>query len=544
MHLKSSHGRFKREINDESKPIYPGSCRSAPSVCGPEAACADVDNDSHTCVCPHDNSTPTSDLRCPNRLTVPLTPSTILNIIPPSNVGFNSTASNVTSSRPTSKPVSKEEVRLIEGDFPIPLLVATVMLVALMSAVILFTVCCYTKYKKKRRADMNGKRRRGQNAPMSLSNSLLPADRYATNPQYMISEPEQPQSPPVPLPALSRDSLTFSHVIGEGCFGKVYKGQLHLESGIIETVAVKVLKDTATKEAEEDFMREVEIMASFQHSNILSLLGVVFKEPGKSPWMVFEFMSHGDLTEVLRSNSRTFWKTNADIPRLSKESLLHIAKQIASGMQYLAGQHFVHRDLACRNCLMGDNLTVKIADFGMSRDVYTCDYYKVGGSRLLPIRWMSPESITYGRFTLESDVWSFGVVLWEIYSLGKQPYFGHSNEEVVRLILQGIMLIAPEDTPMGICNLMRLCWKSEPKDRISFEKICDRLANMSSPSEPISMGSNLPRPPLFPVAPISRVSSEILAEIPETDFEDYLQPRSPISPHDYLQTLPEPELAI
>ncbi|CAG2060043.1 unnamed protein product, partial [Timema podura] len=112
------------------------------------------------------------------------------------------------------------------------------------------------------------------------------------------------------------------------------------------------------------------------------------------------------------------------------DSLLSVALQISAGMCYLASQRFVHRDLACRNCLVGSGLTVKIADFGMSRDIYTCDYYKIGGSRLLPVRWMSPESVLYGRFTLESDVWSYGVVLWEIYSMGKQPYYGHSNEEV------------------------------------------------------------------------------------------------------------------
>lgn len=99
-------------------------------------------------------------------------------------------------------------------------------------------------------------------------------------------------------------------------------------------------------------------------------------------------------------------------------------------MTYLSAQRFVHRDLACRNCLVGSGLVVKIADFGMSRDIYTCDYYKIGGSRLLPVRWMSPESVIYGRFTLETDIWSFGVVLWEVFSYGKQPYYGHTNEEV------------------------------------------------------------------------------------------------------------------
>jgi serine/threonine protein kinase len=144
-------------------------------------------------------------------------------------------------------------------------------------------------------------------------------------------------------------------------------------------------------------------------------------------------------------------------------------------MKYLAAQRFVHRDLACRNCLVGNELIVKIADFGLSRDVYTCDYYRMGSDKPMPIRWMSPESIVYARFTLESDVWSYGVVLWEIYSLGKQPYYGHTNDGAKKLILQGIMLIPPEDCPAFICELMRECWRTEPKDRIGFQDICSRL---------------------------------------------------------------------
>ncbi|KAK7063184.1 BDNF/NT-3 growth factors receptor [Halocaridina rubra] len=143
-------------------------------------------------------------------------------------------------------------------------------------------------------------------------------------------------------------------------------------------------------------------------------------------------MPYGDLAEVLRTCNKQFYVNDPPVKSLGKEDLLNMSVQIASGMEYLSSQHFVHRDLACRNCLVGENLCVKISDFGMSRDVYTCDYYKVGGTRMLPVRWMAPESIMFGKFTLESDVWSFGVVLWEMYSFGKQPYYGNSNEHETR----------------------------------------------------------------------------------------------------------------
>nr|CAD7595295.1 unnamed protein product [Timema genevievae] len=417
-------------------------------------------------------------------------------------------------------------------------------------AVLFLTVCLWKRKAMRECINRPGKSRKPSSSPnlVSLSKGLLVPERYQHNPQYSICT--SPDS--LPVPVLPREHLTFMQEIGEGCFGKVYKGELKKEDGSdAKIVAVKVLKDSASREAEDDFMREVDIMSTFRHINILSLIGVVLRDSSHSPWMVFEFMSHGDLAEVLRRNSRQFWKPVTGLLPLNKDSLLSVALQISAGMCYLASQRFVHRDLACRNCLVGSGLTVKIADFGMSRDIYTCDYYKIGGSRLLPVRWMSPESVMYGRFTLESDVWSYGVVLWEIYSMGKQPYYGHSNEEVVRLILQGIMLIPPDDCPTLICELMRSCWKTEPRDRIRFPEIYDKLCEARDespvaetsdriPALTNSQGSAfvpsstpLPRPPeVIPVGQFRTV--ELL------DTENYLLPQvPPASRTEYLQPLPD-----
>ncbi|XP_046385492.1 tyrosine-protein kinase transmembrane receptor Ror-like isoform X2 [Ischnura elegans] len=442
--------------------------------CGREAACRHFPNNTYACVCTHDSSPPTPDLRCPNRRTVPPIKSPPP-VLPPTFVHGN------VASAPAHKVDKGSSDAASWGGAAAALL-----------ALLFIFVGIWWWWTRRGRKDQ----RKGPASPVNVG--TLQSDGMTI--QYSAS---LPQATDATVPLIPKDSLLFLQEIGEGCFGKVYRGELKnscrhkflpgstcpAHNGTQATsqrsqsnctggpliVAVKVLKESASREAEEDFMREVEIMSAFQHENILSLIGVVVQDNGHSPWMVFEFMPFGDLAEVLRSNSRELWKPVPGLPPLTKASLLSVCIQIACGMSYLSAQRFVHRDLACRNCLVGADLTVKIADFGMSRDVYTCDYYKIGGSRMLPVRWMSPESVMFGRFTLESDTWSYGVVLWEIYSFGKQPYYGHCNEEVVKLILQGIMLIPPDNCPPAVCNLMRDCWKTEPKDRPSFAGLHSQL---------------------------------------------------------------------
>ena len=162
---------------------------------------------------------------------------------------------------------------------------------------------------------------------------------------------------------------------------------------------------------------------------------------------------------------------------LGINDFLHIAVQIAAGMEYLAAHHFVHRDLATRNCLVSDHLTVKISDFGLSRDIYSSDYYRVNTKSLLPIRWMPPESILYGKFTTKSDVWSFGVLLWEIFSYGLQPYFGYSNQQVIELIRNRQLLSCPTECPPNIYFIMTQCWEDNVNKRPTFSSLHQKLRN-------------------------------------------------------------------
>lgn len=210
---------------------------------------------------------------------------------------------------------------------------------------------------------------------------------------------------------------------------------------------------------------------------------------GKPMCLLFEYMAYGDLNEYLRDRSprnlcslvQGSLDSRLRLPNplaLCCTSQLCIAKQVAAGMAYLSERKFVHRDLATRNCLVGENMVVKIADFGLSRNMYSADYYKANENDAIPIRWMPPESIFYNRYTTESDVWAYGVVLWEIFSYGMQPYYGMAHEEVIYYVRDGNVLSCPDNCPLELYNLMRLCWSKLPADRPGFASIHRILERM------------------------------------------------------------------
>ncbi|XP_044294867.1 NT-3 growth factor receptor isoform X2 [Varanus komodoensis] len=294
------------------------------------------------------------------------------------------------------------------------------------------------------------------------------------NPQY-FRQGHNCHKPDTYVQHIKRRDIILKRELGEGAFGKVFLAECYNLSPTKDKmlVAVKALKDP-TLAARKDFQREAELLTNLQHEHIVKFYGVC--GDGDPLIMVFEYMKHGDLNKFLRAHGPDAMILVDGQPRQAKGELglsqmLHIASQIASGMAYLASQHFVHRDLATRNCLVGANLLVKIGDFGMSRDVYSTDYYRVGGHTMLPIRWMPPESIMYRKFTTESDVWSFGVILWEIFTYGKQPWFQLSNTEVIECITQGRVLERPRVCPKEVYDIMLGCWQREPQQRLNIKEI-------------------------------------------------------------------------
>ncbi|XP_059167890.1 inactive tyrosine-protein kinase transmembrane receptor ROR1-like, partial [Physella acuta] len=308
-----------------------------------------------------------------------------------------------------------------------------------------------------------------------------------------VARPNGKQSQPVEMSPLNpktasrarefpMHNIRFLQELGEGAFGKVYKGELigMFSESSVTKVAIKTLKENAQPKVQNDFRREVDLMTEMRHPNIVGLLGVCMK---KEPMcMLFEYMAQGDLHEYLLSHSPHSDVTSGEDDSgtgaghiLEYNEMLHISTQIAAGMEYLASHHFVHRDLAARNILVAEGLTVKISDFGLSRDVYSSDYYRVQSKSLLPVRWMPPEAILYGKFTTDSDVWAFGVVLWEIFSYGLQPYYGFSNQEVIEMIRSRQILACPEECPARIYGLMVECWHEMPARRPAFREIHTRL---------------------------------------------------------------------
>ncbi|KAM4624966.1 ALK tyrosine kinase receptor [Polymixia lowei] len=276
------------------------------------------------------------------------------------------------------------------------------------------------------------------------------------------------------LKEVPRRNISLTRGLGHGAFGEVYEG---LAVGIPGEpspmqVAVKTLPEVCSEQDELDFLMEALIISKFSHQNIVHCIGVSLKALPR--FILLELMAGGDLKSFLRETRPRLEHPSS----LSMVDLLNVARDIARGCQYLEENQFIHRDIAARNCLLtckGPGRVAKIGDFGMARDIYRASYYRKGGRAMLPVKWMPPEAFMEGIFTSKTDTWSFGVLLWEIFSLGYMPYPSRSNQEVLEFVTNGGRMDPPKNCPGPVYRIMTQSWQHQPEDRPNFSTILERI---------------------------------------------------------------------
>ncbi|XP_014828259.1 PREDICTED: protein-tyrosine kinase 2-beta-like [Poecilia mexicana] len=255
---------------------------------------------------------------------------------------------------------------------------------------------------------------------------------------------------------ISRDDIVVGRILGEGFFGEVQEGVYKSPSGERICVAIKTCKDCSA-DVKEKFLSEADLMKNLDHPHIVRLIGVIEVDP---VWIVMELYEHGELGNYLVEQQYI----------LTTAKLTQYCLQICKALAYLEGLSMVHRDIAVRNVLVASAECVKLGDFGLSRYVDEQEYYKASVSRL-PIKWMAPESINFRRFTSASDVWMFGVCVWEIFSMAQQPFYWLENGQVINQLESGVRLHKPQQCPPPIYGLLTRCWAYEPHSRPTFREL-------------------------------------------------------------------------
>ncbi|XP_038819197.1 ephrin type-B receptor 1-B-like [Salvelinus namaycush] len=285
-------------------------------------------------------------------------------------------------------------------------------------------------------------------------------------------------------------TVKIEEVIGAGEFGEVYKGRLKLPGKREIYVAIKTLKAGYVEKQRRDFLSEASIMGQFDHPNIIRLEGVVTKS--RPVMIVTEFMENGALDSFLRQNDGQF----------TVIQLVGMMRGISAGMKYLSEMNYVHRDLAARNILVNSNLVCKVSDFGLSRylqdDTSDPSYTSSLGGKI-PVRWTAPEAIAYRKFTSASDVWSYGIVMWEVMSFGERPYWDMSNQDVINAIEQDYRLPPPMDCPSALHQLMLDCWQKDRNARPRFTDIVNTLDKMIRNPASLKQVASIPAVPSQPL---------------------------------------------
>ncbi|XP_040499180.1 fibroblast growth factor receptor 1 isoform X5 [Ursus americanus] len=331
-----------------------------------------------------------------------------------------------------------------------------------------------------------------------------------------VSEYELPEDPRWELP---RDRLVLGKPLGEGCFGQVVLAEaIGLDKdkpNRVTKVAVKMLKSDATEKDLSDLISEMEMMKMIgKHKNIINLLGACTQDGPL--YVIVEYASKGNLREYLQARrppglEYCYNPSHNPEEQLSSKDLVSCAYQVARGMEYLASKKCIHRDLAARNVLVTEDNVMKIADFGLARDIHHIDYYKKTTNGRLPVKWMAPEALFDRIYTHQSDVWSFGVLLWEIFTLGGSPYPGVPVEELFKLLKEGHRMDKPSNCTNELYMMMRDCWHAVPSQRPTFKQLVedlDRIVALTSNQEYLDLSVPLDQySPSFPDTRSSTCSS-------------------------------------
>nr|XP_057914194.1 fibroblast growth factor receptor 2 isoform X5 [Doryrhamphus excisus] len=347
-------------------------------------------------------------------------------------------------------------------------------------------------------------------------NSNTPLVRITTRRSSAHDDPiPEYDLPEDPRWEFARDRLTLGKPLGEGCFGQVVMAEaLGIDKDKPKeavTVAVKMLKDDATEKDLSDLVSEMEMMKMIgKHKNIINLLGACTQDGPL--YVIVEYASKGNLREYLRARRPPGMEYSYDIARVSDEQLtfkdlVSCTYQVARGMEYLASQKCIHRDLAARNVLVTESNVMKIADFGLARDVHNIDYYKKTTNGRLPVKWMAPEALFDRVYTHQSDVWSFGVLMWEIFTLGGSPYPGIPVEELFKLLKEGHRMDKPGNCTNELYMMMKDCWHAISSHRPTFKQLVedlDRILTLNTNEEYLDLCT--PTEQYSPIFPDTRSS--------------------------------------
>uniref|UniRef100_A0A3P9D8K0 Fibroblast growth factor receptor n=2 Tax=Maylandia zebra TaxID=106582 RepID=A0A3P9D8K0_9CICH len=367
------------------------------------------------------------------------------------------------------------------------------IIVVLTATAVICRLCCVPKKSdfsnqlvvQKLAKSMPLKRQVSVESSSSLQSGmcLMRQSRLSSAATTVLVGASQYELPYDPAWELPRDRLTLGKPLGEGCFGQVVLAEaIGIDKNKptrVTKVAVKMLKADATEKDLSDLISEMEMMKMIgKHKNIINLVGACTQDGPL--YVVVEYAAQGNLREYLRARRPVgveYWSSSrqASLGSLEVRELVSAAYQVARGMAYLASKKCIHRDLAARNVLVTEDSVMKIADFGLARDIHHIDYYKKTTNGRLPVKWMAPEALFDRIYTHQSDVWSFGVLLWEIFTLGGSPYPGVPVEELFKLLKEGHRMEKPSACPQELYLMMRDCWHAVPSRRPTFQQLVEDL---------------------------------------------------------------------